>query len=107
MFVISLFDHWQYAVIPHTSFILVNAVVRRWKILKSMEPPNGKKYRNVWIQPKWVLICYNSKIVGDSVLLHQRFFAVCPGMRQNLQRWLKMDNPAVRVLDWYHGHDPR
>jgi hypothetical protein len=40
--VISLFDHWQYAIIPHTSFIVVNAAVRRWKFLKSMEPPNGK-----------------------------------------------------------------
>ncbi|KAI9281414.1 phosphatidate cytidylyltransferase [Umbelopsis sp. AD052] len=48
LFVISLFDHWQYAIIPHSTFIVVNAVVRRWKILKSMEPPNAKSWGTVY-----------------------------------------------------------
>ncbi|KAH8551466.1 hypothetical protein BGW37DRAFT_493745 [Umbelopsis sp. PMI_123] len=48
LLLIPLFDHWQYAIIPHSSFIIVNAAVRYWKILKSMEPPNGKSWGTVY-----------------------------------------------------------
>jgi len=59
--VIAFFDHWQYAIIPHTSFIFVNAAVRRWKVLKSMEPPNAKSWGTVYfcisVTSLFVLIC--------------------------------------------------
>ncbi|KAG2175347.1 hypothetical protein INT44_007835 [Umbelopsis vinacea] len=80
LFVISLFDHWQYAIIPHSTFIVVNAVVRRWKILKSMEPPNvcAKTYNDglKWTIPQYVYLTgIMAMTLGDAfaAIIGERF----------------------------------